>query len=162
LGTWSPAGQMPNKAAGHTATVLPNGKVLVVGGGNSSSEIYDPVSNTWTRGGGLGQRTYHKATLLPPNAAGKQLVLIAGGTGNNGATTNSALLYDPSTGNATNTGNMQVPRDFHTATVLPNGKVLIAGGRTSNGSGYLYLSSAELYDPNTGMFTLISGNGSSM
>jgi hypothetical protein len=156
--TWSSAGAMPNKAAGHTATLLPNGKVLVVGGGNSSSEIYDSASNTWTRGGGIGQRTYHTATLLPPDATGKQLVLIAGGSGNNGATTNSALLYDPSTGNVTSTGNMTVSRDFHTATLLPNGKVLIAGGRTGSGSGYVYLKTGELYDPATGTFSAIGGS----
>jgi hypothetical protein len=156
--TWSSAGAMPNKAAGHTATLLSSGKVLVVGGGNSSSEIYDPASNTWTRGGGIGQRTYHTATLLAADATGKQLVLIAGGSGNNGATTNSALLYDPSTGNVTNTGNMTVSRDFHTATLLPNGKVLITGGRTGSGSGYAYLQTGELYDPATGTFTAISGS----
>src|SRR5262249_34395831 len=93
---------MPNKAAGHTATLLLNGKVLVVGGGNSTSEIYDPASNSWSAAGGIGgQRTYHTATLLP---TGK--VLIAGGSDQSGRTTNSALLFDPATGNYTNTGNM--------------------------------------------------------
>jgi N-acetylneuraminic acid mutarotase len=100
VGTFSPTpDNMPNKAAGHTATLLLSGKVLVVGGGNSSSEVYDPVSNSWTNGGGLSsQRTYHTATLL---SNGK--VLIAGGSDNSGKTTNAALLYDPSTGNFTST-----------------------------------------------------------
>jgi hypothetical protein len=147
--TFSPTGNnMPNKASGQTATLLANGKVLVVGGGNSSSEIYDPSTNSWSSNGGIGgQRTYHTATLLQN---GK--VLIAGGSDNSGKTTNTALLYDPSTGNYSNTGNMTVGRDFHTATLLPNGKVLIAGGRTIGG-GTTYQASAEIYDPATGTFT---------
>jgi len=56
----------------------------------------------------------------------------------------------------TATGNMIVSRDFHTATLLASGKVLITGGRTSSGSGYTYPSSAEIYDPSTGTFTAAS------
>jgi hypothetical protein len=98
------------------------------------------------------QRSYHTATLL---ANGK--VLIAGGSGNNGATTSSAQLYDPATGSFSATGNMTVSRDFHTATLLAaSGKVLITGGRTSSGSGYTDVSSAEIYDPTTGTFTAAS------
>ena len=151
----STTNNMPNKAAGHTATWMPTvNKVLVVGGGNASSQIYDPATNAWTSGGGTGaQLSYHTATWIP--SIGK--VLIAGGSSNSGATTNGALLYDPSTGAYSNTGNMTVSRDFHTAVLLtsgPNaGKVLIAGGRTGNSKGYIYLSSAELYDPAAGTFT---------
>jgi hypothetical protein len=150
------ANNMPNKAAGHTATLLLNGKVLVVGGGNSSTQIYDPATNTWSSAGGSGQRTYHTATRLPN---GK--VLIAGGSDNSGKTTNTALLYDPATGSYTDTGSMTASRDFHTATLLLNGKVLIAGGRTGNGSSYTYLSSAELYDSATGVFTAVGSSMSS-
>jgi MBG domain-containing protein/YDG domain-containing protein/galactose oxidase-like protein len=151
-GTFGPtANAMPNKAAGHTATLLPNGKVLVVGGGNSSSQIFDPSTNLWSAGGGSGQRTNHTATLLPN---GK--VLIAGGSSNNGSTTPSAQLYDSTTGSFTATGNMNIAREFHTATLLANGKVLIAGGRTSSGNSYTYSTSAELYDPATGLFTVIA------
>jgi hypothetical protein len=150
-GTFSAtSNNMPNKAAGHTATVLSNGKVLVVGGGNASSQIYDPVANSWSSAGGIGgQRTYHTATWL--SGIGK--VLIVGGSDNSGKTTNTALLYDPVTGSYTSTGNMTVSRDFHTATLLGNGKVLIAGGRTGTGSSYTYLATAELYDPATGVFS---------
>jgi hypothetical protein len=80
-------------------------------------------------------------------------VLIAGGSNNSGQTTNTTLLFDPSTGIYTSTGNMTVSRDFHTATLLPNGKVLIAGGRTGSVSSYTYLQSTELYDPSTGLFS---------
>lgn len=63
---------------------------------------------------------------------------------------NRAELYDPSTGAVAATGNMTHSREFHTATLLPDGRVLIAGGY--DGSGHLALT-AELYDPSTGLFT---------
>jgi len=151
----STANNMPNKAAGHTATWIPTiNRVLVVGGGNASSQLYDPATNKWNAGGGIAnQVSFHTATWIP--SIGK--VLIAGGSGNNGSTSNAALLYDPSTGSFANTGNMTVSRDYHTAVLLtsgPNsGKVLIAGGRSGSSKAYTYLSSAELYDPVTGTFT---------
>jgi hypothetical protein len=151
--TFTPtANNMPNKAVGHSATLLPNGQVLVVGGGNSSSQIYNPVTRQWSSGGGSGQRNFHSATLL---ATGK--VLIAGGSDNSGKTMNTAILYDPATGVFTATGNMVSARDYHTATLLGSGKVLIAGGRTNSGNGYISLNTAELYDPATGIFTLVAG-----
>jgi hypothetical protein len=140
---------MPNKAVAATATLLGNGKVLLAGGGNSSTQIYDPATNTWSNSGGMAaQRSWHTATLLPN---GK--VLIAGGSGNNGATTNTAQLYDPATGSFSSTGSLITSRDNHTATLLPNGKVLIAGGRTATAQSSTDLSSAEIYDPATGVFS---------
>jgi hypothetical protein len=148
----STVNNMPNKGVGHTATLLNTGKVLVAGGGNSSSQLYDYLTNTWSSAGGMSsQRSYHTATVL---LSGK--VLIAGGSGNNGAPTNSAQIYDPATGNFTATGNMTSPREFQTATLLSSGKVLIAGGRTKSGNSYVYLASAELYDPATGVFTAVA------
>jgi N-acetylneuraminic acid mutarotase len=153
-GTFAPtANNMPNKGAGHAATLLTNGKVLVTGGGNSSTQLYDPATNSWSSAGGMSsQRSYHTATRL---ANGR--VLIAGGSGSNGAATNTAQIYDPVTGNFAATGNMTSTREFHTATLLANGKVLIAGGRAKNGSNFMFRSNAELYDPATGTFTQLSG-----
>ena len=132
----------------HTATLLPNGKVLVAGGENAaadlaSAELYDPASGTWTTTGSLvNSRSQHTATLLPN---GK--VLVAGGLGDGGPLA-SAELYDPASGTWTATGSLATARDGHTATLLPNGKVLVAGG--FNGS---YFASAELYDPVSGTWT---------
>lgn len=152
-GTFSPAnGGMPNKATGHTATLMNNGKVLIAGGGNSSTQVYDPVTNSFSSIGGMSeQRSFHTATLL---ANGK--VLLAGGSGNNGSPTNTAQIYDPVAQNFTNAGNMTTAREYHTATLLSDGKVLIAGGRAKSGGSYLSLASAELYDPATNTFTAIS------
>ena len=73
-------GQPRHRTRFHTATLLPNGKVLVAGGSNgggslSSAELYDPASGSWSTTGSLATaRDYHTATLLPN---GK--VLVAGG-----------------------------------------------------------------------------------
>jgi hypothetical protein len=110
----------------HTATLLPNGKVLVAAGYNgsylASAELYDPASGTWSATGSLATARYlHTATLLPN---GK--VLVAGG--DNGVSLASAELYDPESGSWTATGSLVTPRDSHTATLLAEGKVLMAGG----------------------------------
>src|SRR5438067_1511338 len=133
----------------HTATLLPNGKVLVAGGFGSSvplasAELYDPASGTWTATGSLGTaRYYHTATLLPN---GK--VLVAEGANSSGDLA-SAELYDPASGTWTATGSLGTAREVHTATLLPNGKVLVAGGANSSGA----LASAELYDPASGTWS---------
>ncbi len=132
---------MATARAGHTATFLPSGKVLVAGGAGEgaaqSSEIYDPVTGAWSATGSLAAaRGGHTATLLP---SGK--VLVVGG----GA---SAEVFDPETGTWSLTGSLQIGRSGHTATLLPSGKVLIVGGYGSS-----YLASAEMYDPATGTWS---------
>ena len=142
----------------HTATLLPDGKVLVAagrtgfpsGGIIASAELYDSASGTWTDTGSLAAgRQQHTATLLPN---GK--VLVAGGIGNSGDLA-SAELYDPASGTWTATGSLATARANHTATLLPDGKVLVAGDYVySNGA------SAELYDPANGTWTHTSSMGS--
>lgn len=129
----------------HTSTLLPNGKLLVVGGQTNgggylaSAELYDPATGAWSAAGVMAHaRAYHAATLLPN---GK--VLVSGGQ-DASFYYGQAELYDPGTGVWTSTGSLSTPRTGHTATLLPNGRVLIAGGY-SNG----YLASAELYNPAT-------------
>jgi len=143
---------MASERAGHTATFLSNGKVLIAGGygdtGNihSSAEIFDPTDpiSFFVTGSMATERAGHTATLLPD---GK--VLVVGGWGPD-VPLSSAELYDPTTGIFSTTGSMATRRAGHTATLLPNGKVLIAGGLNS---AYSTLSSAELYDPDTGIFS---------
>src|SRR5262249_25578657 len=116
----------------HTATLLPNGKVLVAGGewqdpdsgtkSLSSADLYDPATGIWSGTGSLGTaRAYHTATLLPN---GK--VLVVGGYDSYVFDPlASAELYDPATGAWSPTGSLAAARYSHTATLLANGKVLV-------------------------------------
>ncbi|MBI1746385.1 MAG: hypothetical protein HYR55_07335, partial [Acidobacteria bacterium] len=133
----------------HAATLLSNGKVLITGGmypqdiGTTTAELYDPATGVFTATGSMVEgRLRHTATLLPD---GK--VLIAGGfdNSNGGVGRATAELYDPVTGVFTLTGSMGTGRTYHTATLLPNGKVLAAGGHSTYTYG-VGLATAELYD----------------
>ena len=133
-------GRLNTARDGHTATLLPNGLVLVTGGqGNSgfltSCVLYNPATGTWTTTGSLNTaRRGHTATLLPNG-----LVLVSGGIGNGGILT-SCELYNPATGTWTPTGSLNTAREYHTATLLANGLVLVTAGYTNSA-----LASCELY-----------------
>jgi WD40 repeat protein len=150
-GTFTATGSMATARNYNTATLLPNGKVLIAGGYNltvalATAEIHDPVTGVFTATGSMTTARYQPTATLLPN--GK--VLIAGGLDPTGNTTlASAELYDPATGIFTATGSMTTARYLYTATLLPNGKVLITGGFNLTAT----LASAELYDPATGIFT---------
>ncbi len=164
--SWTITGGMGTPRSGHTATLLPDGKVLVAGGyvgdvpAQPSAELYDPASGSWTATGNMvTPRIGHSATLLPD---GK--VLVAGGLGKATQNTDgrisdalsSAELYDPTTGFWTATGSMATTRQWFTATLLPDGKVLVAGGGNRN---KVILASAELYDPGAGTWTATGSMG---
>jgi hypothetical protein len=168
-GSFTPAGTMGIARAAHTATLLPNGKVLIAGGGTAGgfglpflgqgiagSEVYDPATNSFSATGAMGTPRYaHTATLLPN---GKVLIVGGFSTADVGAYTENVLLtaelYDPATGAFTPTGSLGAARGGHTATLLANGKVLVAGGLISlNFAGVSFASTAEVYDPATGAFT---------
>jgi hypothetical protein len=172
--SFTATGAMSDGRYWHTATLLSNGKVLVAGGRAQSAqgtlafldsaEIYDPDTGLFTptgsmMPGGIGaKREGHSATLLPN---GKVLVaggasVYSGGPPPGFGFLMRAQLYDPSTGAFTPTGFLSSERNFHTATLLPSGKVLVAGGQAQSAQGFflIYLDSAELYDPGTGTFTV--------
>jgi hypothetical protein len=153
---WVPTGNLNVARVDHTATLLPNGKVLVAGGSSTlnnplaSAELYDPASGTWTLTGSMGTpRSRHAATLL---VSGK--VLVVGGDARTSSSTSggtgTAELYDPATGTWTSTGSLHgTSPAWKSAPRMQNGKVLVAGGFSSDS-----VRSAELYDPVTGTWNL--------
>lgn len=144
--SWSLTGSLNTSRSFHTATLLPNGRVLVAGGGTSTAELYDPATGTWSYTGSLNDpRAGHSATLLPN---GK--VLVVGGYNNDTLSIASAEIYDPATGTWSLTGSLNEGRSGFTATLLQNGKILVVGGFGESGN---ILDSAELYDPATGIWS---------
>jgi len=141
--------------AGHTATALPDGRVLIAGGflrkgSSNGAEVYQPDSGKFSPLPPMvTPRHSHTATLLPD---GK--VLIAGGYGEGGVTLADVELFDPATHSFTRAGSLLAARAGHVAVLLKNGQVLVAGGV---GPGWIFLASAEVYDPVTGRF-LPAGN----
>jgi N-acetylneuraminic acid mutarotase len=161
-GTWSSAGTLPDPLANHATVRLQNGKVLVVGGYSrinvllSAAHLYNPETGQWSPAGNLGSaRQFHTAVLL---TNGK--VLVAGGLiseDGHFVPTASAELYDPATGEWSDTGAMNLPRFSHTMTSLLNGKALVATGSNANLNQPPFLTpvrSCELYDPETETWSL--------
>lgn len=160
--SFSSTGNMQSPRAEHTATLLVNGKVLLVGSKSdtSSAELFDPASGSFMSTGSLSQaRTHHTATLLPN---GKVLVLggtqtmppVGGGAPAAPVSIGSAEIYDPVIGRFQLAGKLLTPRDSHSATLLANGTVLLAGGYIHDFDGdaqpeWYSLFTAELFDPAT-------------
>jgi hypothetical protein len=169
-GNWTVTGSMNQERHSFTLTLLPNGKVLAAGGRGtndavSSAELYDSATGVWTLTGSLQTpRTSHTATLLPNGkvlvAGGADLILDQTGADPVDPVLASAELYDPVSGTWASTGSMSQPREVHTATLLPGGKVLVAGGVSYFGG--IFPTSAELYDSGTGKWLptlpLVSGH----
>ncbi len=136
-------GSMNSARQSHTATLLQNGKVLIAGGyGHSgeylgTAELYDPLTS--------------KFTLIEAMTTPR-----AGGVTTGWGFLETAELYDPDKNTFASTGNMNVARESHTATLLKDGKVLIAGGHQGRRSAITIYSSAEIYDPVSGLFAFTS------
>ena len=128
-GTWTATGSLATARDYHTATLLPNGKVLVAGGTRAPAAL-SRARNSTIRRAGPGR----PPAASPPHAiitrrrccptARCSSQAVTTGTG----LLASAELYDPASGTWTATGSLATARDYHTATLLPNGKVLVAGG----------------------------------
>jgi Galactose oxidase, central domain len=159
-GTWASTGSMNVARTLARAVLLSNGSVLVMGGcvndclsaTTNSAELYNPTAGTFTASGSMVQaRAEFGATLL---ANGQ--VLVAGGctaydVNGCAATTNKAEIYNPATGTWKATGALRGARHAMTATLLPSGKVLVAGGATAASDA---INSSEIYDPTAKTWTL--------
>jgi len=153
-GLFTPTGNMVSARAGHTATLMANGKVLLAGGSSGplevTAELFDPATGEFTATGSMEKsRTNGTATLLKNGD-----VLVTGGDDASGNPVATAELFDPTTGMFTPTGSMSVARAGHTATLLTSGEVLVTGGRSSGGAKTTVTATAELFDPATGAFVL--------
>ena len=147
---------MTTPRANGAAIRLRDGRVLIcggtatgeVGGVLSSAELYDPAARTFTPTGSMTvPRAGQTITLLRDGR-----VLLTGGVQNAGfrSELSSAEIYDPATGTFSATGSMSVPREGHTATMLRDGRVLVAGGSPN---GIQTTGSAEIYNPANGTFS---------
>lgn len=158
----------------HTATLLPDGKVLIVGGSKcdvngcsfdlfrqsfpfdrllSSAELYDPATETFSATGSMSiARAFQSATSLNNGT-----VLVTGGLNPGGGAGAPAEIYDPATGSFTRVGDMAQGRLQHTASLLADGRVLIAGGLVGNANdfGFFPTQTAEIYDPATQSFSSV-------
>jgi hypothetical protein len=134
---WIPSGSLTQAREGHTAVLLADGRLLVIGGTaavttdysfgydhrpKSGAEVYDPVTGAWTATGSLRMGRHGFTATLLRNGT----VLVAGG--NTSGYFTPPELYDPTAGTWRPTPPMIRQREFHTATLLPNGKVLVIGG----------------------------------
>jgi hypothetical protein len=154
-GSWKGTRPLHEARRWHTATLLDDGRVLVAGGSRGAddlvlgAELYQPATGSWTRTDDLEVgRQIHTATGLADGT-----VLVAGGFGPSPEFSRlaSAELYAPRAKGAerwTRTADLLQGRGIHTATLLADGRVMVAGGSGAQGT---VLASAELYTPARGL-----------
>lgn len=146
-------GNLSVRRFSQSATLLPNGKVLIAGGMerngkyDASAELYDPRTGKFTAIASMSSAREGHAAILLRNGQ----VLLAGGSSGPDSNLATAELYDPATGKFHATGGMTGPRAHAAAVLMNDGKVLLIGGDGAHEDERL--SSAELYDPATGRFS---------
>jgi hypothetical protein len=158
-GQWQFTGSM---AVGHSNwsntgfAQMPDGRVLAISGSSgpgaltSDAESYDPGTGQWTPAGTLNNARY---AFGPPSVLPDGDVLVAGGHDVNVNDYATAELYDPATRQWTFTGSLNTSRRYPVQVELANGEVLVATGSHGPPTCTRYLSSAELYNPATGLWT---------
>ncbi|MBN1207018.1 MAG: hypothetical protein JXB05_19190 [Myxococcaceae bacterium] len=147
-GSWSATGLLAAPRLLHTATLLPDGKVLATGGYTRSTELYEPATGVWSPTADA-PNTFRSATAT---LLKNDQVLVAGAGGAEWDSGRSAALFNPATHTWAATGNLSTPRFHHSATLLPDGRVLVVGGADSEYGGNV-LAQPEIYDPQSGLWT---------
>lgn len=162
-GRWEPAEPLGRQRTQHTALLLHDGRVLLVGGAGVlqagiqeqqlerpliETDLFDPASESWSYAGEISTpRDYVAAALLSDGS-----VLIAGGDDGSGTETSilaSAEVFDPATGQWSSAGSMSQPRQGHSLVPLENGMALVAGGDAGDDP----FQSVEIYDPSSGAWS---------
>ena len=144
--------------AAHTASLLPDGRVLVIGGcvvdgcsdATAETELYDPATGRFSSGADLAQpRDGHTATTLPNG----DVLLVGGYTGEGERPLPAAELYVAASGEFVPAGEMSIGRGAHAAALLDEGRVLVVGGWVGPRT---FTETAEIWDPATREFTAVS------
>jgi hypothetical protein len=193
VGSFTAVANMSQGArAGHTATVLVTGNVLVVGGQSmpgpgaglqQEAELYDPTADTWTVVSTLsptpnqgrlmdptGQfatgRSYHVAVKLPTGA-----VMVCGGLGFERLVNNNPVLealestytFDPATNAFATVGTMVTRRYFHLGHLAQNNTIIVACGWDQfDAQPKIALQSADSFDPASGTWTAVTGGANAL
>ncbi len=156
-GAWQTAAPLGVPRAYPVAILLTDGRVLVTGGSDhqvplASAEIYDPATNSWSITGSMSVgRTDFAGVRLPD---GRVLVAGGGTTTSSGPATNTAEIYDPSSGAWQRVASMHTRRAYLTLTALGDGRVLAAGGLSGYPSQGAASATAEIYDPASNSWTV--------
>lgn len=155
--TWDNPLVMQDQHVEHTATALPDGRVLIAGTdwdttSHPSAELFDPTTDRFSTTGAMVAPRYGAAAVRLPSGE----VLIVGGRDalNSSVPLASAEIYSPTSGTFRATGSMASTREGFTATLLSDGRVLVTGGVSATVG---FLASAEIYNPATGTFATVAG-----
>lgn len=144
---WIPVDSMRAERSEHTATLLANGKVLIVGGETTVAELYNPATRAFNF---IGNTNCNHGTRLKANLMADGRVLVTGGASDK----RCAEVYDPETESFSRVGDLNADHFRHTATLLEDGNVLIAGGWQLGSGGHVTQAVAEIFDPEAATFSL--------
>lgn len=158
-GLWTTTSPMSLGRAYHTATLLANGNVLVVGGASrypiaidpfNSSEIYNPTTNIWSKAADVLSTTrfssVHTATVI----TGGNIIIIGGiGTSSSSGFPLTIESYDSVADSWSNAGSLPNGRYVHTSSLLSDGRILLAGGYEITGTLSSLATTCSVYSPDT-------------